>query len=160
MSLCWHLAWQGSFALFYCVYYATLCVGIGEWHRTPYGMHAAWRCLGVRLTAYQELVLSAGRDMEGGVCLVSSCPAWMLMCTWLVLCLPPPPAVLAYLVAAMSPNMDVANAALPVYVSTLLYYGGEWSWGPSACIWGCDNLCVLCGRLAFVVRRCLQLVHR
>lgn len=51
---------QGSFGLFYCVYYATLCVGI----------------------------------------------------------------VLAYFVAAMSPNMDVANAALPVYVSTLLYFGG------------------------------------
>lgn len=34
------------------------------------------------------------------------------------------PAVLAYFVAAMSPNMDVANAALPVYVSTLLYFGG------------------------------------
>lgn len=33
-------------------------------------------------------------------------------------------AVLAYFVAAMSPNMDVANAALPVYVSTLLYFGG------------------------------------
>jgi hypothetical protein len=32
--------------------------------------------------------------------------------------------VLAYFVAAMSPNMDVANAALPVYVSTLLYFGG------------------------------------
>lgn len=51
---------QGSFGLFYCVYFATLCVGI----------------------------------------------------------------VLAYFVAAMSPNMDVANAALPVYVSTLLYFGG------------------------------------
>jgi 4-hydroxybenzoate polyprenyltransferase len=34
------------------------------------------------------------------------------------------PAALAYFVAAMSPNMDVANAALPVYVSTLLYFGG------------------------------------
>jgi ABC-type polysaccharide/polyol phosphate export permease len=33
-------------------------------------------------------------------------------------------AVLAYFVAAMSPNMDVANAALPVYVSTLLFFGG------------------------------------
>jgi hypothetical protein len=34
------------------------------------------------------------------------------------------PAALAYFVAALSPNMDVANAALPVYVSTLLYFGG------------------------------------
>lgn len=33
-------------------------------------------------------------------------------------------AVLAYFVAAMSPNMDVANAALPVYVSTLLFFTG------------------------------------
>ena len=33
-------------------------------------------------------------------------------------------AVLAYFVAALSPNMDVANAALPVYVSTLLFFGG------------------------------------
>lgn len=51
---------QGSFALFFLVYFATLCVGI----------------------------------------------------------------TLAYSVAAMSPNMDVANAALPVYVTTLLYFGG------------------------------------
>lgn len=33
-------------------------------------------------------------------------------------------AVLAYFVAALAPSMDVANAALPVYVSTLLYFGG------------------------------------
>jgi len=51
---------QGNFGLFYCVYFATLCVGV----------------------------------------------------------------VLAYFVAAMSPNMDVANAALLVYVSTLMYFGG------------------------------------
>ena len=29
---------------------------------------------------------------------------------------PPAPAVLAYFIAALSPNMDVANAALPTYV--------------------------------------------
>lgn len=34
------------------------------------------------------------------------------------------PAVLAYTVAALSPNMDVANALLPTYVSTLLFFGG------------------------------------
>ncbi|WIA12825.1 hypothetical protein OEZ85_006453 [Tetradesmus obliquus] len=51
---------QGSFVLFWLVYYMTLCVGI----------------------------------------------------------------VLAYFVAALAPSMDVANAALPVYVSTLLYFGG------------------------------------
>lgn len=33
-------------------------------------------------------------------------------------------AVLAYTVAALSPNMDVANALLPTYVSTLLFFGG------------------------------------
>eukprot|EP00775_Hariotina_reticulata_P005937 gene5937-6176_t len=32
--------------------------------------------------------------------------------------------VLAYFVAAVSPNMDVANAALPTYVAILLYFGG------------------------------------
>lgn len=32
--------------------------------------------------------------------------------------------VLAYFVAAMSPNMDVANAALPTYVVTLLFFAG------------------------------------
>lgn len=32
--------------------------------------------------------------------------------------------VLAYFVAAMSPNMDVANAALPAYVVTLLFFAG------------------------------------
>ena len=32
--------------------------------------------------------------------------------------------VLAYLVAALSPNMDVANAALPTYVVTLLFFAG------------------------------------
>lgn len=33
-------------------------------------------------------------------------------------------AVLAYFIAAMSPNMDVANALLPLYVSTMLYFSG------------------------------------
>ncbi|KAF6250828.1 P-loop containing nucleoside triphosphate hydrolase protein [Scenedesmus sp. NREL 46B-D3] len=51
---------QGSFVLFWLVYYVTLCVGI----------------------------------------------------------------VLAYFVAALAPSMDVANAALPVYVTTLLFFGG------------------------------------
>jgi len=32
--------------------------------------------------------------------------------------------VLAYFVAALSPNMDVANAALPTYVVTLLFFAG------------------------------------
>ncbi|GFR47309.1 hypothetical protein Agub_g8996 [Astrephomene gubernaculifera] len=32
--------------------------------------------------------------------------------------------VLAYLVAAISPNLDVANALLPTYVVTLLFFGG------------------------------------
>lgn len=43
----WHLAWQGSFGLFYCVYYATLCVGIGEWQRPP-SRHARLALLGLR----------------------------------------------------------------------------------------------------------------
>ncbi len=37
---------------------------------------------------------------------------------------PPPRAGIAYTVAAASPTMDVANAALPVYVSSLLYFAG------------------------------------
>ena len=47
-------------------------------------------------------------------------------------------AVLAYFVAAASPNMDVANAALPAYVVSLLFFvgllirhedqPGYWSW--------------------------------
>ena len=32
--------------------------------------------------------------------------------------------VLAYFVAALSPNIDVANAALPAYVVTLLFFAG------------------------------------
>lgn len=32
--------------------------------------------------------------------------------------------ILAYAVASASPNMDVANAALPAYVVTLLFFGG------------------------------------
>ncbi|PSC74385.1 P-loop containing nucleoside triphosphate hydrolase isoform B [Micractinium conductrix] len=32
--------------------------------------------------------------------------------------------VLAYFIAALSPNMDVANAALPTYVVTLLFFAG------------------------------------
>ena len=32
--------------------------------------------------------------------------------------------VLAYFVAAVSPNMDVANAVLPVYVTINLFFGG------------------------------------
>ena len=33
--------------------------------------------------------------------------------------------VLAYFIAALSPNMDVANAALPAYVVTLLFFAGK-----------------------------------
>lgn len=33
-------------------------------------------------------------------------------------------AVLAYLIAALSPTMDVANAALPAYIVTLLFFVG------------------------------------
>lgn len=32
--------------------------------------------------------------------------------------------VLAYFIAAASPNMDVANAVLPAYVTVLLFFGG------------------------------------
>ena len=32
--------------------------------------------------------------------------------------------VLAYFIAAISPNLDVANALLPTYVVTLLFFGG------------------------------------
>jgi len=58
-------------------------------------------------------------------------------------------AVLAYLVAALSPSMEVANAALPTYVVTLLFFAGfllrwknipnYWKWcvsftlGPNLC---------------------------
>ena len=34
------------------------------------------------------------------------------------------PRQLAYLVGALSPNMDVANAALPAYVVVLLFFKG------------------------------------
>jgi hypothetical protein len=33
-------------------------------------------------------------------------------------------AVLAYAIASVSPNMDVANAALPAYVTSLLFFVG------------------------------------
>jgi ABC-type multidrug transport system permease subunit len=32
--------------------------------------------------------------------------------------------VLAYFIAAIAPTMDAANALLPVYISTLLFFGG------------------------------------
>ena len=32
--------------------------------------------------------------------------------------------MLAYFIAALSPNLDVANAALPTYVVTLLFFVG------------------------------------
>ena len=53
----------------------------------------------------------------------------------------PVAAVLAYLVAALSPNMDVANAALPLYVVTLLFYAGfllRWKDIPDYWKW-CDQ---------------------
>ena len=49
-------------------------------------------------------------------------------------------AVLAYLVAALAPSMEVANAALPLYVVTLLYYAGfllRWKNIPNYWKW-CD----------------------
>ena len=64
-------------------------------------------------------------------------------------------AVLAYFVAAASPNMDVANAALPAYVVSLLFFvgllirhedqPGYWSWyDVSLC---CDLLVVSCWKM-------------
>lgn len=47
-------------------------------------------------------------------------------------------AVLAYTVASLSPNMDVANAALPAYVVTLLFFAGfllRWDDIPNYWIW-------------------------
>lgn len=38
--------------------------------------------------------------------------------------------VIAYFVAAISPDMEVANAALPAYVVTLLFFTGESSRDP------------------------------
>lgn len=53
-----------------------------------------------------------------------------------------------YLMAALSPNMDVANAALPAYVTTLLFFAGQlctydampayWGWY-SRCVFLCDQ---------------------
>jgi hypothetical protein len=46
--------------------------------------------------------------------------------------------VLAYFIAALSPNMDVANAALPSYVVTLLFFAGfllRWSQIPKWWQW-------------------------
>ncbi|PRW20409.1 P-loop containing nucleoside triphosphate hydrolase [Chlorella sorokiniana] len=68
----WALQLQGSFALFWLIYFLTLSTGIGE---------------GAVLAERQFTVL-------------------------------------AYTVAALSPNMDVANAALPAYVVTLLFFSG------------------------------------
>ena len=47
-------------------------------------------------------------------------------------------AVLAYLIAALSPNMDTANAALPAYVTALLFFSGfliVWPQIPKYWIW-------------------------
>ena len=47
-------------------------------------------------------------------------------------------AVLAYLIAAISPNMDTANAALPAYVTVLLFFSGfliTWPKIPKYWIW-------------------------
>ena len=46
--------------------------------------------------------------------------------------------MLAYLIAALSPNMDTANAALPAYVTTLLFFSGfliVWPQIPKYWIW-------------------------
>ncbi len=46
--------------------------------------------------------------------------------------------MLAYLIAAISPNMDTANAALPAYVTVLLFFSGfliTWPKIPKYWIW-------------------------
>ena len=46
--------------------------------------------------------------------------------------------MLAYLIAAVSPNMDTANAALPAYITVLLFFSGfliTWSKIPKYWIW-------------------------
>jgi hypothetical protein len=57
---------------------------------------------------------------------------------------------LGYLVAAISPNLDVANAALPALVTVMLFFAGQlavldsipnyWSWVPR-----CVRVCVYVG---------------
>ena len=39
-------------------------------------------------------------------------------------CPAPCSTVVAYCVAAVSPNMDVANALLPTYIGTLMFFVG------------------------------------
>lgn len=78
-----------------------------------------------------------GLDVAGVVCSarVRSCSPPVLCLSAIVglnPCSPPslpPPSlsngiVLAYFIAAISPNLDVANALLPTYVVTLLFFGG------------------------------------
>lgn len=70
--------------------------------------------------------------LAGGVTLVVACMVWFgvglqgsFAAFWLTyyitLCIG---IVLAYFIASIAPGMDAANAMLPAYVTTLLYFGG------------------------------------
>ena len=67
-----------------------------------------------------------------GVLCPALSPAVLVYCppfshVLLLCCGPPCPAllaVLAYFVASFAPNLDVANALLPTYIVTLLFFTG------------------------------------
>lgn len=89
------------------------------------------------------LITSTHVNLHDPTSCIAMSPRQYLM----VLCLLPKcsPAVLAYFVAAFSPNMDVANAVLPTYVVTLLFFGGflfRFSAMPAYWKWyRCANTC-------------------
>ena len=126
----WALQLQGSFALFWLVYFISLSVGIGEaaaasFQGAPsHSPACAAACLQAVLAGPRASAVSAPpcRSPHSPPPAVYRRPAAQPL-----LSRHPPgrrAAVLAYAIAALSPNMDTANAALPAYVVTLLFFAG------------------------------------
>lgn len=112
----WAVGLQGSFAVFWAVYAVTLFCGIGEqgrlWAEGRARVEQCAAAVGANvpssaLCTFLPYICHLVANIRLGVCprhlpLPSSSSR---------------PAVLAYTIAAISPNMDVANAALPAYVT-------------------------------------------
>ena len=109
---------QGSWVLFWLTYYCTLCTGIGAAPKpqilgSSEGIIAFFSVL---CCLHKISLMNLGLNYPP---LTQSCTTVLFDTTALDAA-----SVLAYLVAALSPSMEVANAALPTCAVILLFFTG------------------------------------
>jgi hypothetical protein len=120
---------SGSFVTFWLSYYVTLCNGIAVAYLVRAPGAAADRCQG-RASGWPLRSRRWGRpawlSRPGPLCSHATLHlAALAGLSWLAPRSPPPRCSANPQVAAVSPNMDVANALLPIYVTLLLFFAGQ-----------------------------------